>query len=164
MTDLNYSFYFSSKTAGKIAWGLGPSVTLPTANDNRLGSGKWSAGVSLVAVKQVKRWTFDVVLRQTWSFAGDDERIDVNQFVCSPLIAYGLGKGWMINTFPNITANWDFEEGQQWTVPIGTGMSNVVFLGKLPMAIAGQYYYNSIRPDLAPDAEFRVTTTFILSK
>jgi hypothetical protein len=164
LSDLNYSFYFSPKTTYKVAWGLGPSVNMPTATDNRLGTGKWSIGPSMVIVIQIQKWTFDMVFRQTWSIGGDGERRDVNQFVLQPLIAYGIGKGFVLSTFPTITANWDFEESQRWTVPLGGGLSKVVFLGKLPIVLALQYYKYQVRPDLAPESELRFTSTFILSK
>ncbi len=163
-SDLNYSFYLSPKTTKKIAWGVGPSVNVPTATDNRLGTGKWSVGPSVVAVFQIQKWTFDLVFRQTWSVAGDVNRNDVNQLVVQPLIAYGLGKGFVLSTFPTITANWDQESNQRWTVPLGGGLTKVVFMGKLPIAVAAQYYQYVVRPELAPTSEFRLTTTFILSK
>ena len=164
LSDINYSFFLSPKTTHKIAWGVGPSINLPSARDNRLGTGKWSVGPSIVAVYQAGRWTMDVVLRQTWSVGGDHLRRDVNQFVATPLVAYSLGNGYMLSTFPSISANWDFEEGQRWTIPVGGGLSKVLFLGKLPVAVAAQYYQNVVRPDFAANSEFRISTTFILAK
>jgi hypothetical protein len=164
ITDLNYSFFYTPKSAKKIIWGIGPSINLPTASDNRLGSGKWSAGGSVVLVYQTGRWTFDWIMRQTWSFAGDENRRDVNQMVLQPLIAYSLGKGWIANTLPTINANWDFESGQKWTVPLGGGISKVLVVGKTPISLGAQYYQYVIRPDLAPTSEFRIGTTIIFSK
>ena len=163
-TDFNYSFYYSPKNVDKVAWGVGPSVNLPTASDNRLGSGKWSAGLSGVLVLQTGKWTFDWIIRQTWSFAGDENRRDVNQMVLQPLIAYSLGNGWVASTMPTINANWDFEDGQKWTVPLGAGFTKVVFVGKTPMALSAQYYSYAVRPDLAPKSEFRIGTAIIFSK
>ena len=162
--DLNYSSYITAKTANKLAWGVGPSVSMPTATDNRLGTGKWSLGPSIVVVFQTEKWTFDMVFRQIWSIGGDSNRRDVNQLVVQPLIAYGLGKGFTLSTFPTISANWDFEENQRWTVPVGGGLSKVAFLGKLPIVFSLQYYKYVVRPDLAPKSELRFTSTFILSK
>lgn len=163
-TDLNYSFFLAPKTKGKLNWGVGPSVDLPTATDPLLGSGKWSAGAGFVMVYQNKNWTFDMVLRQTHSFAGDKDRADVNRFVGQTLIAYGLGKGWVVNTFPTITANWNAEKGQKWTVPVGGGVSKLVFMGKVPVSLGMQYYNNVIRPDYAGKSELRFVTTFVFAK
>ena len=42
--DINYSLFFSPVKYDKAIWGVGPSITLPTASDKELGSEKWSAG------------------------------------------------------------------------------------------------------------------------
>ena len=164
ISDLNYSFFISPKNVRKVAWGVGPSVTFPTSTDNRLGTGKYSLGFSFVVVYQYEKLTMDLIVRQTWSVAGDAERRDVNQLVAQPLIAYALGKGWVLSTYPTISANWSFDEDRQWTVPIGAGVSKLLFLGKLPMNLSAQYYHYVVRPDLAPHSEFRITTTFVLAK
>ncbi|WP_075603084.1 hypothetical protein [Saccharicrinis aurantiacus] len=164
-TDLNYSFYVTPKKAGKVAWGIGPSIDLPVASDARLGTEKWNLGGSFVMVYTNKKWIVDIVLRQTASIAGNSDRNDVNAFVGQTLIAYGLGKGWVVNTYPTITANWNADKGQQWTVPVGGGINKLVFLGgKLPLNLGAQYYHNAVRPDYSAKGEFRLVTTFVFSK
>ncbi|NME72806.1 hypothetical protein [Flammeovirga aprica] len=164
ITDLNYSFFFAPKNVGKLAWGIGPSIDMPTATSEMLGTGKWSAGASLALVYQTNGWTFDMIFRQTVSFAGDQNRNDVNTFVGQTLIAKSLGKGWMINTFPTIVANWNAEKGQQWTVPVGGGISKLVFMGKLPVNLGVQYYNNVVKPDHVGQHELRLMTTFVFKK
>ena len=41
--DLNPTFFLSPAKPGKLIWGVGPTFTLPTATDARLGSssGAW---------------------------------------------------------------------------------------------------------------------------
>ncbi|WP_281612985.1 hypothetical protein [Flammeovirga sp. SubArs3] len=165
VSDLNYSFFLSPKKVKKLAWGIGPSIDIPTASNEMLGTGKWGAGAAVVMVYQTPKWTFDMVVRQTFSFGGDSQRDDVQNFVCQALAAYGIGNGWVINTFPTITANWSAEKGQQWTVPLGGGFNKLVFLGgKIPMNIGAQYYHNVVRPDHVAKGEFRLITTIVLRK
>ncbi|WP_052444594.1 hypothetical protein [Flammeovirga sp. OC4] len=165
VSDLNYSFFLSPKKVTKLAWGVGPSIDMPTASNEMLGTGKWGAGAAFVMVYQTPNWTFDMVVRQTFSFGGDAQRNDVHSFVCQALAAYGLGNGWVINTFPTITANWNAEAGQKWTVPLGGGFNKLVFIGgKIPMNIGAQYYHNVVRPDNAAKGEFRLITTIVLRK
>jgi len=38
--DINYSVFLSPAKPGKIIWGIGPSLTMNTATDDQLGSGK----------------------------------------------------------------------------------------------------------------------------
>lgn len=67
------------ETRGKLIWGLGGSITAPTATDDRLGSGKWSAGPTAVGLVQPDWGTYGMLARHLWSFAGEDDRRDVNQ-------------------------------------------------------------------------------------
>ena len=77
--DINYTPYVSPAVPKGFIWGIGPSITFPTASDDQLGSGKWSGGVSAVVLAQPKPWTVGFIARQLWSFAGDSDRQDVNQ-------------------------------------------------------------------------------------
>ena len=42
--DINPSLFLSPSKPGKLIWGVGPTMTFPTASDRLLGSGKWSMG------------------------------------------------------------------------------------------------------------------------
>src|SRR5271170_2264795 len=46
--DLNPSFFLSPAKPGKIIWGAGTAIVLPTATNPVLGQGKWSMGPSVV--------------------------------------------------------------------------------------------------------------------
>ena len=56
-----------------------------------------------------------------WSFAGDEDRADVNAMTLQPFINYNLPKGWYLTSSPLITANWEADDDNRWTVPIGGG-------------------------------------------
>ena len=89
--DINYSLFFNPlETKGKLIWGLGGSITAPTASDDRLGSGKWSAGPTAVGLVQPKWGTYGMLLRHLWSFAGDDDRRGVSQSLLEPFVNYNL--------------------------------------------------------------------------
>lgn len=57
--DVLQSFFFSPKkpTSNGIVWGVGPALLLNTASKDALGSKKWGAGPTGVALKQVGPWT-----------------------------------------------------------------------------------------------------------
>jgi hypothetical protein len=42
--NVTYQAFLSPAKPGKVIWGLGPALIMPTNTDNRLGSDKWSAG------------------------------------------------------------------------------------------------------------------------
>ncbi len=128
--DLNWTAYITPKPIDDFSWDIGPSVTLPIASDNRLGSGKWSVGPSTVFVWQPGKWTIDAIFRQLWSVGRNYERPDVNQFYIQPLIAYNLNKGWALAIMQVMTANWDNINSEIWLVPIGGGFNKLFYLSK----------------------------------
>ena len=42
--DINPTAFLSPARPGELIWGVGPTMTLPTATDRDLGSGKWRRG------------------------------------------------------------------------------------------------------------------------
>ena len=162
--DINYSLYFSPADAKGLIWGLGPSITLKTASEDQLGSGKWSAGAAGVVLMQPKWGTYGGLIRQLWSFAGDDNRADVNQFLIEPFLNYNLDNGWYLITDMIITANWDAPSSQRWTVPIGGGVGKLFTIGKQAINSRLEAYYMVERPDNAPDWQIIFTFQFLFPK
>ncbi len=76
--DILTSFFFSP-TGGKITWGIGPVISLPSTSEPTLGSGKWAAGPTAVVLKQAGPWTVGALWNQVWSFSGRQDREDVSQ-------------------------------------------------------------------------------------
>ena len=162
--DINYSLYFSPVKYDKVIWGVGPSINLPTASDDQLGSGKWSTGITGVALT-VPRWGSTGILgRQLWSFAGDSDRKRVNQTLIEPFLNYNLDNGWFLLTDIVITANWETNSSNRWTVPLGAGVGRVFKLGNQAINSRLEAYYNVEKPDGAPDWSFQFTWQFLFPK
>ena len=149
--DINYTMFLSPAKAGKVIWGVGPSVSFPTATDERLGSEKYSAGPSAVFLTQPAPWTLGLLLRNLWSYEGESDRSSVNQFLAQPFINYNLDDGWYLTTQPVITANWKADSGNRWTVPVGGGVGKIMRIGKQPANIRLAGYWNAEKPEGAPD-------------
>jgi len=162
--DINYSLYLSPADPGKVIWGVGPSLTLPTATDDQLGSGKWSGGISAVALTQPKPWTLGVIARQLWSFAGDDDRPEVNQFLLEPFVNYNMNDGWYLISDIIIIANWNAESSNRWTVPLGGGVGKIFKIGDQAMNTRIEAYYNVIKPDGGPNWSLGFTLQFLFPK
>ena len=160
--DINYSLFLSPASPGKVIWGVGPSLTLPTATDNQLGSRKWSAGPAVVVLTQPPPWSLGVLVGNLWSFAGDPDRRDVNQFILQPFVNYNLAQGWYLTTDPVITANWNADD--RWTVPLGGGVGKQFTIGKQPVNVKLQVYNNVVRPDNAPDWALKFTLQLVFPK
>jgi hypothetical protein len=163
--DINYSLFFSPADAAKFIWGIGPSVNLPTAGSDALGSGKWSAGATGVVLVQPGWGTYGGLVRQLWSFAGDSDRADVNQSLIEPFVNYNLPNGWYLIADPILTANWEADKaGDRWTVPIGGGVGKLFKIGNLPINSRIEAYYNIAKPDNGPDWQTVFTFQMLFPK
>lgn len=162
--DTNYSLYLSPVKYGKVIWGAGPSLMMPTASDDQLGSGKWSAGITAVVLTLPKWGSMGILGRHLWSFAGDSNRSDVNQSLIEPFVNYNLDGGWFLITDMVMTANWEATSNQRWTVPVGGGIGRVFKIGKQPINSRIEAYYNISRPDAAPEWSWNFTFQFLFPK
>ncbi len=91
-------------------------------------------------------WVIGALASNVWSVAGDDDRADVNSFLGQYFINYNYPSGWYLTSAPIITANWEADSGEKWTVPFGGGIGKVFRIGKQPMNINTQVFYNVQRP------------------
>ena len=162
--DINYSIYFSPVKVDKVIWGVGPSLNMPTADNDQLGSGKWSGGITAVALNVPKWGSMGILGRQLWSFAGDDDRKEVSQVLIEPFVNYNLDDGWFLLTDMVITANWKASSGNQWTVPVGGGVGRVFKIGGQAINSRLEYYYNVEKPTGAPDYSVNFTWQFLFPK
>ncbi|PSB22794.1 neuromedin U [filamentous cyanobacterium CCP1] len=159
--DINPSFFFVPQTDSNITWGIGPVFSFPTATNDVLGTGRWSAGPTGVAVVRSGNWQYGVLANQLWSFAGDEDRPEVSQFLLQPFVSYSLPQGWTISSAPTITANWNAENEDKWTVPVGLTVSKLVVFGRQPVQFALGGFYNVVRPDAGADWTLRFQTTLL---
>jgi len=162
--DINYSIYLSPADPQKVIWGIGPSLMMDTASDDQLGSGKWSTGPTAVILVQPKPWTLGLLGRQLWSFAGDSDRNSVSQMLLEPFINYNLEGGWYLISDMIITANWQADSGNEWTVPLGGGFGKMFAIGSQKMNTKLEAYYNVEKPDGAPDWAFSWTLQFLFPR
>jgi len=159
--DINPSLFLSPAKPGAIIWGVGPTFTLPTATDWRLGSGKFSLGPTAVALTIQGPWVLGALINNQWSVAGWGDK-DVNQMLIQPFVNYNLADGWYLTSRPIVTANWEAGRSDRWTVPIGGGVGKLLKLGPLPINTSLQAYYNVERPRYASEWQLRFQVQFLL--
>lgn len=160
--DIQLSQFLSPAKSGALLWGIGPIFQFPTATDDALGSDKWSAGPTAAALTIRGPWVAGALVNHLWSFAGDDDRADVNQTLIQPIVNYNLPGGWFLSSVPYITANWETDGDDRWTVPIGIGVGKVHRFGTQPVSLQLTPYYNVVRPDDAAEwtLQFRINLLF----
>ena len=162
--DINYSLFLSPVKYETAIWGIGPSITIPTATDKELGSEKWSMGPTGVILFQPKWGTFGGLVRQLWSVAGDSDRQNVNQTLLEPFLNYNLPDGWYLVTDMVIIANWKADSSNTWTVPLGGGAGKLFMIGKQAINARAEAYYNVEKPDNAPNWQWGFTVQFLFPK
>jgi len=123
--DLNvFAAYLFDTGRPSLSVGLGPQVTLPTATEDALGSGKWSAGlVHTLFDSASPKFQYGYLLSWQESFAGADDRDKVNIGGMQPFMFYQLGGGTYLRSTGVMT--YDFEHGT-YSVPVGFGIGQVI--------------------------------------
>ena len=161
LSDIGLNFFLTPGRAGKFIWGVGPALILPTATDDKIGTEKWSAGPAVAAVYYTGPWVIGAVAQNVWSFAGEDERNDVNLMTVRPLINYNLPNGWYLSSSPSIAANWEAKEDDRWLVPVGGGVGKIFTIGNQRMSALLESYYHIKSPDIGPDWQLRFQLSFL---
>jgi hypothetical protein len=161
--DTTFTGFFSPKDSGRLIWGAGPVFLIPTATDDALGSDKWGAGASVVLLTMPGKWVVGSLFSNVWSFAGSGDQ-DVNLFTWQYFINYNLPNKWYLTSAPIITANWEADSDNTWTVPFGGGIGKIFNIGKQPMNGQISAYYNVEKPEFGPDWQLRVQLQFLFPK
>lgn len=117
------AYLFDTGNPG-VSVGLGPQLTAPTASKDLLGSEKWSGGFAHVYFN-AKSSLFQYGYLLTWqaSFAGSDDRDDVNIGAVQPFVFYQLGGGLYLRSTGIMV--YDFN-ADGYTIPLGLGLGKVI--------------------------------------
>ena len=162
--DMQPAFFMSPKK-GKLIWGVGPQLLLPTATKTGvLGQGKFGMGPTAVVLVQPDKWTLGFLVNNVWSLAGNSHLPDVNQFLLQYFINYNLPKGWYITWQPTLTANWKATNGGRWVVPVGGGIGRIMRLGAQPVNLTAQFYGNAVHPPGGSPWSMRLQIAFLFPK
>jgi len=159
--DIQLQLYLTPSKPGAFIYGVGPVLSFPTATAPPLRSGTWAAGVGVVALTMQGPWVVGALLTQSWpvSDTGGEPKTDL--LVFQPAINYNFGGGWAMSFSPAITANWDASAGNQWTVPLGLGITKTTVFNGRPMNVGLTYYGNVKRPDGAAGEQRRFSISLL---
>jgi hypothetical protein len=164
MGDVLQSLFFSpaAPTAGGWIWGVGPALLLPTGSDDLLTADQWAAGPTAVALGQQGPWTVGALTNHLWSFAGDDDRADINRTFLQPFLSYTTPTAWTYTLQSESFYDW---EDREWLVPIRAVVSKVTRIGGQLVSIGGGVNYWAESPDGGPDGwGARLTITLLFPR
>jgi len=157
--DTLFTGFFSPRKKSKLIWGAGPVILFPTSTDDSLGVGQWGLGPAVVVLTMEGRWVYGGLLNQVWTLEGE-----YSTMTFQPFVNYNLPSGWYIVSAPIVTANWDANRNNIWTVPLGGGMGKIFKFGKLPVNCQAQIFYNVETPNGGPDWQLRLQLQLLFPK
>jgi hypothetical protein len=162
--DVNLSLFLTPAMPGSVIWGVGLAAGIPTATNAVLGTKKLSLGPSFLVLVQPGPWTIGALVQNTWSVAGSSERADVNLLFSQVFVTKNLSDGWYVNSAPVITANWQADSENTWTVPIGLGAGKLHVVGSTPVNFQAGVYKYVVAPDGGPDWQIRAQVVLLFPK
>ncbi len=161
--DTTFTTFFSPRKPSTWIWGAGPVVLLPTASDDVLGSDKWGFGPSVVVLTMPGSWVIGSLFSNVWSVGGSGDA-DVNLFTWQYFVNYNMPGGWYLSSAPIMTANWEADSGNKWTIPVGGGGGKIFRIGKQPMNASAQVFYNVDKPEFGADWTLRMQLQLLFPK
>lgn len=161
--DITQSFFFSPKQPTANGWilGAGPVFLWPTATEDLLGTEKWGAGPTALALRQRGGWTYGVLANHLWSYAGDETREQVSATFLQPFLTYitRTKTSFSLNT----EASYDWNS-TQWSVPLNLMVSQLLKIGGAPVQISLGGRYHAEGPDGGPEWGLRAQLTLLFPK
>ncbi len=158
--DVSQTFFFAPN-GNFHGWlgGVGPVFLIPLASQPELGSKKWGAGPSAIVLRQTEHWTYGLLASHTWSFAGNENRPDINSTFLQPFIARQLPGAWSVTAASEYSYDWNTDEE---IFPVNLMVAKVVHIGKMPVSfsVGGRYYLD--KPSGGPDWGLRGMVTLVL--
>lgn len=162
--NITWQGFISPAKPGKVIWGVGPVLQMPTNTDDQLGGDKWSGGPGFVALTMPGKWVIGALGYNIWDFAGEGSAESVNSLLFQYFVNYNLEKGWYLTTTPVITADWTADSDERWTVPFGLGVGRMVKFGKQPVDFKVQPFWYAEKPDNGPDWSVQFQVKFLFPK
>jgi len=162
MSDTLATAFLSPARTGRLIWGAGPVLLLPTATNNVLGSEQVGFGPSIVALVQPGKWTTGILWNQVWSLDGPPDRSDVNRGFFQPFVNYNLPDGIAVGASIEATANWD--EDEVWNSSLVFTLSKVTQLGKRPVNFLVGAGPHIASPDGGADWRLRIQANFLFPR
>jgi hypothetical protein len=141
-----FTAFGPDKKTGNI-WGIGATFVFPTASEEILGQGKFQAGPAAMYFILGKTWTLGTLAQHWWSVAGDDHRKDVNKTDIQYVARRQIPGGWSIGMGPTISIDWEADEGNRVTFPIGLGVTKTIRVGNTPIKMRLEPQYSIIKPE-----------------
>jgi hypothetical protein len=135
---------------GDVVLAVGPTFQFPTASSEFLGAGKYTAGPSAVGAFIGRKFILGALFQHWESYDGGGEGANEQvSFSWLNLFYFlNLNDGWQVGGTPVITADWESDgKDERFTLPLGLGVYNTSFFGKMPIKMGVEMQWMPIQPD-----------------
>jgi len=145
-------------------WGLGPTLTFPTATSDLTGQGHFQAGpTGIILATNIPNWQYGVLAYNQWSYAGDSDRADVNTLFFQPILTWHFKPGWYAGLGDLLwTLNW--EDGGELNLPLSARIGHVTEFGKQPVNIFFEPFYTPVNDGPSGEWGFKLSFTLLFPK
>lgn len=141
IANTGFSFFFSPINNHDFIFGLGPIITVP-ATSHALGSSKFGAGPTIVALVQKNLWTVGALVNQVWTIGGTKDANSINSLFVQPFISRSFWQSWNFAFTSETTVNWNRHGVEKWTIPLDIVIVKLFTVGKQIMSLgAGPRYF-----------------------
>ena len=148
---------------------LGLASIFPTSDDGSASRAQWLLGPE-IALGQVTSWgLFGARAKHLTTISGEglwdgEGPWETNETSVKIFFAHALGNGWQIESNPTILYDWEAVSGNEWSVPIGVGVSKTIMAGSFPMKFAFEVQNFVVSPDrFGPEWQFMLNLTPLIS-
>jgi hypothetical protein len=122
--DLNMNLWWTTTLKSGTMFGVGPTITAPTASEDETGTGKWQGGLSVLMFDGTStRFQWGGLVSWQTDFAGDEDRADTESVVVQPIYFVQLGGGLYTGGAPIMVYN---VETSSYHVPFGLRLGKVM--------------------------------------
>lgn len=91
---------------GKLMWGFGTILNMPTGTNVYLTAHQWTLGPSAILLKQEKGFTFGLLVNQYWAIAKEANVNNTSTMYFQPFFAKNFSSGAGLSANSEITTNW----------------------------------------------------------
>jgi hypothetical protein len=162
--DINFTPFLSPRESSGTVWGVAPSLTVPSASDEVLGTEKWTLGPAFLVFRDIGPWSAGLLISNAWSIGGESDRADVNAGFLQPWLYYNFPSQAYIFYEPVITVDWEADSGERWTVPLGIGVGKIFTIGTQYVNAQVAAFYNVETPTGSAKWTIRPQLSFLFPK
>ena len=162
--DIQAQLFITPSKPGRIIWGAGPMFSFPTATSSAFETGTWAAGPALVLVKSTGAFVLGSLVSQVWPLSDAGGEPETHLFTVQPFVNYNAGGGWALSFAPIMTANWNASDGNEWTVPLGLGVTKTTVFNHRPINVGVNYFYNVKRPEGTAGQQLRLVLSLLFPR